>query len=43
MFTPEERVCLRSSLLDLAHHDRRITGAAVTGSAAASAKINGRT
>jgi len=36
MFTPEERACLRSSLLELAHHDQRITGAAITGSAAAS-------
>ena len=36
MFSPEERACLRSSLLDLAHHDQRITGAAITGSAAAS-------
>jgi len=36
MFTPEERSCLRSSLLELAHNDERITGAAITGSAAAS-------
>jgi hypothetical protein len=36
MFTPEERACLRSSLLDLAHNDQPITGAAITGSAAAS-------
>src|ERR1022692_3080985 len=36
MFSPEERACLRSSLLELAHNDQRITGAAITGSAAAS-------
>jgi hypothetical protein len=36
MFTPEERACLRSSLLELARNDQRITGAAITGSAAAS-------
>jgi hypothetical protein len=36
MFTREERACLRSSLLELAHNDQRITGAAITGSAAAS-------
>ncbi len=36
MFTPEERAGLRSSLLELAHSDQRITGAAITGSAAAS-------
>lgn len=36
MFTPEERAGLRSSLLELAHNDQRITGAAITGSAAAS-------
>jgi len=36
MFTPEERACLRSSLLELAHKDQRITGAAITGSVAAS-------
>ncbi|MBL8294267.1 MAG: hypothetical protein JNN08_20650 [Bryobacterales bacterium] len=36
MFTPEERACLRSNLLEMAHNDQRITGAAITGSAAAS-------
>lgn len=36
MFSPEERACLRSSLLELAHNDQRITGAAITGSGAAS-------
>jgi hypothetical protein len=36
MFTPEERAGLRTSLLELAHNDQRITGAAITGSAAAS-------
>ncbi len=36
MFTTEERSDLRSSLLELAHNDQRITGAAITGSAAAS-------
>ena len=36
MFTCEERACLRSSLLELARNDQRITGAAITGSAAAS-------
>jgi hypothetical protein len=36
MFTPEERAGLRTSLLELAHSDQRITGAAITGSAAAS-------
>ena len=36
MFTPEDRIRLSSSLLDLAGRDDRITGAAVTGSAAAS-------
>ncbi len=35
MFTPEERVRLRSGLLQFAATDRRITGAAVTGSAVA--------
>ena len=35
MFSPEERVGLRSSLLELARNDQRITGAAITGSAAA--------
>ncbi len=34
MFTPEERARLRSELLDRAAADRRINGAAVTGSAA---------
>jgi hypothetical protein len=34
MFTPEDRVRLRSSLLELARNDVRITGAAITGSAA---------
>lgn len=34
MFTSEERAGLRSSLLELARNDQRITGAAVTGSAA---------
>ena len=36
MFTPEERARLRSSLLEMAQGDPRITGAAITGSAAAS-------
>ena len=36
MFSPEERAWLRSSLLELAHNDQRITGAAITGSGAAS-------
>lgn len=36
MFSPEQRACLRSSLLELAHNDQRITGAAITGSGAAS-------
>ena len=35
MFTPEERARLRSSLLEHAAADPRITGAAITGSAAA--------
>ena len=35
MFTPEERTLLRSELLEYAAHDRRIRGAAITGSAAA--------
>lgn len=35
MFTPEERNELRSQLLSLARADRRISGAAITGSAAA--------
>lgn len=35
MFTPEERDHLRSSLLGFARNDGRITGAALTGSAAA--------
>lgn len=35
MFTPEERASLRSELLDKAAGDPRITGAAITGSAAA--------
>ena len=34
MFTPEERDRLRSDLLESAATDRRITGAAITGSAA---------
>jgi hypothetical protein len=34
MFTPEDRARLRSSLLEFARNDSRITGAAVTGSAA---------
>lgn len=34
MFTPEERSRLRSSLLELAASDARISGAAITGSAA---------
>jgi len=34
MFTPEVRARLRSRLLDFAENDNRITGAAVTGSAA---------
>jgi len=34
MFTPEERERLRSSLLEYAASDRRISGAAITGSAA---------
>jgi len=35
MFTPEERARLRSDLLEYAANDRRISGAAITGSAAA--------
>ena len=35
MFTPEERAHLRSELLDHASRDSRISGAAITGSAAA--------
>lgn len=35
MFTPEERDLLRSSLLEYAAGDRRLSGAAITGSAAA--------
>jgi hypothetical protein len=35
MFTPEQRVKLRSELLQRAANDRRISGAAITGSAAA--------
>jgi len=35
MFTPEERSRVRSGLLDHAAGDRRISGAAITGSAAA--------
>lgn len=38
MFTPEQRVCLRSDLLTYAAADPRITGAAITGSAAAAAE-----
>jgi len=34
MFTPEERARLRSDLLDCAARDQRISGAAITGSAA---------
>jgi predicted nucleotidyltransferase len=34
MFTPEERAHLRSDLLDYASRDSRISGAAITGSAA---------
>ena len=34
MFTPEERARLRSDLLDHASRDARISGAAITGSAA---------
>jgi hypothetical protein len=34
VFSPEERACLRSGLLELARNDQRITGAAITGSAA---------
>jgi hypothetical protein len=35
MFTPEERTLLRADLLEHAADDRRITGAAITGSASA--------
>jgi hypothetical protein len=35
VFTPDERDYLRSSLLEFARNDHRITGAAITGSAAA--------
>ena len=35
MFTVEERACLRSDLLEYAASDQRISGAAITGSAAA--------
>lgn len=35
MFTPDHRARVRSDLLEYATHDRRITGAAITGSAAA--------
>lgn len=35
MFTPEERSRLRSELLELAANDKRLTGVAITGSAAA--------
>lgn len=35
MFTPEERACLRSHLLERAAGDPRLSGAAITGSAAA--------
>lgn len=35
MFTPDERARLRSDLLEYAARDRRISGAAITGSAAA--------
>ena len=35
MFTPEERALLRSELISWAAGDRRITGVAITGSAAA--------
>jgi len=34
VFTPEERDALRTALLDRAHADSRVTGAALTGSAA---------
>jgi hypothetical protein len=33
MFSPEERERLRSGLLEAAANDRRLTGAAITGSA----------
>ena len=35
MFTPDQRTRVRSDLLEYATHDQRITGAAITGSAAA--------
>ena len=35
MFTPDQRTRLRSDLLEFATHDRRISGAAITGSGAA--------
>ena len=35
MFTPQQRACLRSGLLEYAASDERISGAAITGSAAA--------
>jgi hypothetical protein len=38
IFTPEERAGIRTSLLEFAHRDQRITGAAITGSAAASSE-----
>jgi hypothetical protein len=38
MFTPEDRTRLRSSLLEFARDDQRITGAAVTGSGADSSE-----
>ena len=34
MFTPEERERVRAALVERAHEDPRITGAALTGSAA---------
>src|SRR5580658_6058815 len=34
MFTPDQRARVRSDLLEHATHDQRITGAAITGSAA---------
>lgn len=36
MFSPEERVQLRAHLLEYASHDQRVSGAAITGSAAGS-------
>jgi hypothetical protein len=38
MFTPDQRARVRSDLLDHASHDRRISGAAITGSGAANAE-----